>query len=172
MGRGSKGPRNHPKRNEIRSLQAIRRKFSRPRDFQLRNRVLESWACTRVDHTSVREGRDQAHRRSLVEPDSTPLTHYVVVRDDLPRGHAVAQTVHAVGETLSGPAEPLTHSVVLSVPNETALVALARSLCASGVPHRLITEPDLGDAATVIGFPPTRDRKALAKFLGRLPLLR
>lgn len=65
-----------------------------------------------------------------------PLRYYVVVRADLPAPTALAMTVHAAGET--GPAPPHTIAVVLQVPNENDLLALAHQL---GDAH-LIREPD------------------------------
>jgi len=123
-----------------------------------------------------------------------PLTHYVVVRSDLPLGFLAAQVVHAAGESSPGNIPEGTHAVVLSVPNEDALWDVHSDLIQSGpIPpgvrsgtwngsHTLIVEPDAprGREATwgsdgeltAIGIAPTKDRAAYAKALGRLPLLK
>jgi hypothetical protein len=97
--------------------------------------------------------------RSLVRlgsarPVSPPsLTHYVVVRRDLPLGFLAAQVVHAAGEL--------------------ELLELASRLSAAGVSHRLIREPDppwLGQA-TAIGLEPVADRAPLRALLRGLLLL-
>ena len=105
---------------------------------------------------------------------SKPLYHYVVVRSDLSTGFAMAQVVHASGESLAEPVQAGTYAVVLSVPDEATLRSLAASLARSGVDRVLVEEPDppyCGEA-TAIGLTPTHDRQALSRILGRLPLLR
>ena len=92
-----------------------------------------------------------------------PITHYVIVRKDLPHGHQLAQSVHAAGE--SGPATSGTYAVVLAAPDEQALLDLHERLAYSNVPHVLIREPDapyLG-AAMAIGIPP-QPRRPLRKY--------
>lgn len=69
---------------------------------------------------------------------------YVLVRDDLPPGSQLAQSIHAAVElTLRQPdvAVATPTVVVLAVPDERELVGHA----GAGV---LFTEPDLGDEAT------------------------
>lgn len=102
-----------------------------------------------------------------------PLYHYVVVRADLPTGVAMAQAVHAAGES----ADPLplsgTHAVVLGVPDERSLLRVAEKLDRRGIPHKLICEPDfpwLGQAMA-IGLAPVGDRRRVSRVLGRLNLL-
>lgn len=111
--------------------------------------------------------------------DDEPLrppsqTHYVIVRSDLPLGFLVAQAVHAAGESSPTRVPVGTNAVVLSVPGEPELLALAARLEAAGVAHTLIREPDapwLGQA-TAIGIEPVNDRSALRPLLCTLPLLR
>lgn len=103
---------------------------------------------------------------------SDPLTHYVVVRRDLPLGVMAAQLVHAAGESFfklsfpgssvqsaaapQGQAEAAgstpapgatldvsqTIAVVLGARNEAKLLKLERELVAAGVPHVAVREPD------------------------------
>jgi peptidyl-tRNA hydrolase len=104
-----------------------------------------------------------------------PLTHYVVVRQDLPRGFLAAQVVHAAGESAGGTIPDGTYAVVLAARDEDQLLEVHEDLkAAGGIPHVLIQEPDppwLGQA-TAIGVRPTRNRRRVASVLGRLPLLK
>lgn len=110
-----------------------------------------------------------------------PCYHYIVVRADLTRGQQLAQCAHAAGESVRGPVPEGTRVVVLSVPNEEWLLDIADRLHYAEIPYKLIIEPDLptnenspldGGQGTAIGIVPTRDRKKIAKVLGRLRLLR
>jgi len=116
---------------------------------------------------------------SAAKRSSYPLTHYVVLREDLPLGLMVAQAVHAAGESSPGNLPTGTYAVVLAVPDEEALLHYAERLRYAGIEHKLIGEPDLkpyrfleGEQATAIGIPPTTDRPAVRKILGMLPLLK
>lgn len=113
--------------------------------------------------------------------EESPCYHYIVVRADLTKGQQLAQAVHAAGESVRDPVPTGTHAVVLSVPNEEWLLAIAERLHHAQIPHKLIIEPDLptdenspleGGQGTAIGICPSYDRKKIAKILGRLPLLR
>jgi len=104
--------------------------------------------------------------------DSPPKTHFVIVREDLPKGFLAAHVAHAAGE--SGPAPPGSIAVVLGVPNEAELLAIDARLTARGVPHVLITEnagPYDGQA-TAIGVHPTHDRKTVGRVVSALPLVK
>lgn len=98
----------------------------------------------------------------------TILTHYIIVRRDLPLGVALAQVAHAAGESfykLTGrsltkapamgledvggtPTDPATFDahrtivVVLGARNEHRLLKLERTLTSCGVAHVAIREPD------------------------------
>lgn len=102
------------------------------------------------------------------------LTHYIVVRADLPLGIQAAQIVHAVGESLNEPHKANTHSVVLSVPNEDALREAVRRLGLYGVRHKVIIEPDKpwNGQRMAIGVFPVWDREYVKKALSSLPLLK
>jgi peptidyl-tRNA hydrolase len=102
-----------------------------------------------------------------------PLHHYVVVREDLPRGILAAQVVHAAGESacLAARLPPGTHAVVLGS-SAGGLLALERALVAAGVPHVAVREPDppYAGALLAIGLPPA-PRASLRRHLGKLRLL-
>jgi peptidyl-tRNA hydrolase len=102
----------------------------------------------------------------------TPKTHFVIVREDLPKGVLAAHVAHAAGE--SGPAPPGSIAVVLGVTNEAELLAIDARLTARGVPHVLIYEnagPYDGQS-TAIGVHPTHDRKTVGKAVSSLRLVR
>lgn len=111
-----------------------------------------------------------APRESVLS--DTPKTHYVVVRDDLPKGVMAAHVCHAAGE--SGPAPAGSIAVVLGVDSELALRRVAAQLATRDIPYVLITEnagPYNGQAMA-IGVPPTSDRAAIRKAVSSLPLVR
>lgn len=100
-------------------------------------------------------------------------THYVVVRSDLPLGFLAAQVVHAAGESVVTAPPPDTHAIVLAVPDEAALRALADRLTRIGVPHHLVLEdaaPYTGQA-TALGVAPDF-RSKLRRHFSALPLLK
>lgn len=101
------------------------------------------------------------------------LTHYVVVRADLPIGFMAAQIVHATGESVTGRVHPNTNAVVLVARDEAALSLLERQVTDAQIAHVAVREPDApwNGALTAIGFEPIADRKLLRPFLGKFPLL-
>ena len=96
----------------------------------------------------------------------------MVVREDLPKGVLAAHVAHAAGE--SGPAPPGSIAVVLGVPNEAELLAIAARLTARSVPFTLIRENagQFDGQATAIGVVPTTDRKMVGKAVSSLRLVR
>jgi len=100
------------------------------------------------------------------------LTHYTVIREDLPLGLLAAQLVHAAGESSPGNLPEGTYAVVLAVPDEASLLAVHRALEQRDLDHVLIHEPDNDTGFTAIGLSPTRDRRSVRRVLGQLPLLR
>ncbi len=96
-----------------------------------------------------------------------------MVRSDLPRPVQVVQAVHAAGESADPLPQSGTHAVVLGVPDERSLLRVAERLERRGLRLHLIREPapPFHGAATAIGLPPTRDRRAVKRVLGRLNLL-
>lgn len=101
--------------------------------------------------------------------------HYVIVREDLPIGFAMAQVTHAAGESACDcqfsalPAD--TYVRVLGVRDEDELLQVSQRLDARGVAHVLICEPDAPwcNQATAIGIPPTFDIDAIRRCTSHLP---
>jgi peptidyl-tRNA hydrolase len=106
-------------------------------------------------------------------PAPAPLVHYVVVRDDLPRGLLAAMVVHAAGESSPGNLAAGTHAVVLAAKDEATLRAAAERLTRAGIQHVCIDEPDApyDGALMAIGVLPAR-KEVVRKALSSLPLLR
>ncbi|NUO50680.1 MAG: hypothetical protein HOV80_17645 [Polyangiaceae bacterium] len=95
------------------------------------------------------------------------------MREDLPRGVQAAQIVHAAGESSPGNLSSGTNAVVLTVPGEREMIALAARLVLAGIAHVRIHEPDApwSNALMAIGCRPDR-KEVLRKHLSALPLLR
>ena len=104
---------------------------------------------------------------------SAPLTHYVIVRADLPRGIQAANVIHAAGESSPGNLAEGTHAICLVVPDEPALLAVEEKLRERGVAHVACREPDAPyhGAIMSIGVVPG-PKEALRKHLSSSPLLR
>jgi len=81
--------------------------------------------------------------------------------------------VHAAGESSPGNLAHDTHAIVLAVPNEPALVALAERLAKARIAHVTIREPDApwNNALMAIGLVPGR-KEALRRYLSSIPLLK
>lgn len=96
----------------------------------------------------------------------------MLVRDDLPRGFLAAQVVHAADESAPGRLDTGLNAVVLAVPDESALSAIADRLAREGIVHRCITEPDAPyfGQLTAIGLRPAT-KEALRPYLSSLRLL-
>ena len=100
--------------------------------------------------------------------------HYVIIREDLPRGFAGAQVVHASGISagmLGRPVSEETYARFLAVRDEGHLLQISMKLDARGVDHVLVREPDAPwcGQATAIGIPPTRDCAAIRRCTSDLP---
>jgi peptidyl-tRNA hydrolase len=104
-------------------------------------------------------------------PEVDPLTHYVIVREDLPPGAAAAQLVHAAGESSPGNLKAGTFAIVLSVPDEVTLLRLAERLLQAGLARHVVFEsdPPYQGQAMAIGLQPAR-RSLLRPHLSNLPL--
>ena len=126
------------------------------------------WSCAPTDHKAAIPNIDRIEGSELLEP----VTHFVVVREDLARGQLCAQVTHAAGHSSPGNLPQDTHVVVLAAKNESHLLSLEQMLQSRHVPHHSVREPDLGNMLTAIGLVPTRDRRAARRVLGRLPLLK
>lgn len=96
----------------------------------------------------------------------------MIVRSDLPFGVALAQTVHAAGESAQNTVVPPdTHAVVLAVPDESSLLAVEAKLLKHGIEITSIREPDApwcGQLMTIGIKPQTREK--LKKLLANLSL--
>lgn len=79
---------------------------------------------------------------------------------------ALAQTVHAAGET--GPAHSGTYAVALSTPDEGQLLRVAVELLRADVPFKLIRESN--NEAMAIGIPPCAPSDGMRRCLSQLPL--
>jgi hypothetical protein len=84
-----------------------------------------------------------------------------------------AQILHAGGESSLGNLAEGTYAIVLAVPNEEALCALADRLERDGVKLVRINEPDppWNGALMAIGIRPGR-KEVLRQHLSSIPLLR
>jgi peptidyl-tRNA hydrolase len=102
-----------------------------------------------------------------------PVCHYVIVRSDLPRGVQAAQIVHAAGESSPGNLDAGTYAVVLTVPDERALVRAADDLRRRGVAFVAVFEPDepYSGAMMALGLVPKR-KEEIRRHVSAYPLLR
>ena len=101
------------------------------------------------------------------------LHHYVIVRNDLPRGVLAAQVIHAAGES-SDRVPKGTHAVCLSARNEGELARVEERLIQGDVPHVAVREPDApwDNALMAIGIVPMpRSNPNLRRAVSRLKLL-
>jgi hypothetical protein len=100
------------------------------------------------------------------------LTHYCVVRADIPFGAQAAQLIHAAGQSVSEPLSEGSYAIALHAKDEVALRALSARLTAGGIEHRLIVEsdPPYSGQAMAIGVRPM-DRKRLKPFLSTFALV-
>ncbi len=101
------------------------------------------------------------------------LTHYVIVRADLPRGNQAAPLIHAAGHSSPGDLDDTTYAVALTVKDEASLRSLAATLRAFGLLHHLEIEndPPYSGQAMALGIAPM-PRHLLKRFLHKLPLLK
>ena len=116
-------------------------------------------------------GFDSRRAQHRVAPQ---LTHYCLIRRDLPRGVLAAQLIHAAGESAPGDLPSGTIAVALAARDEAHLLELEAQLRQLGIAHRAIREPDAPwcGALMAIGIEPVRDRAHLRGVTGSLPLLR
>lgn len=96
-----------------------------------------------------------------------------MVRSDLSRGLQAAQCVHAAGESSPGNIPHGTHAVVLTVPTEDALWAVAARLRLAGVSFVEVVEdvPPHAGELMALGLVPARKRE-VGRFVSSLPLLK
>lgn len=101
------------------------------------------------------------------------LTHYCVVRSDIPFGAQAAQLIHAAGQSVTERVSEGTYAIALHVKDETELYRLTAKLELAGIKHTLIRESDAPYAGQImaIGIPP-QDRAKLKPFLSSYPLVK
>src|SRR6266700_2051732 len=99
---------------------------------------------------------------------------YIAVRADLPPGLQAAQAVHAAFAFFH--AQPVATGrwllqsnflVIVTVPDEAALLDLITEAHTRGVVHVGVREPNIGDEATAVAFTPG---KAAQRLCANLPL--
>lgn len=116
--------------------------------------------------------RKQSEGRGFDPLRTRHLTHYCVIRQDLPLGVLGAQLVHAAGESAPKGGVPNgTYAVALAAKSERHLASLEEELRRISIPHVGIREPDRNDELMAIGIYPVEDRRLLRRVLGNLPLL-
>lgn len=94
-----------------------------------------------------------------------------MIRKDLAIGVLAAQVVHAAGESSPGNLPEGTYAIVLAVPDEGALKAVAARLQLAGVKFVRIHEPDRNNELMAIGLVPAK-KEVLRRYLSSLPLLK
>jgi len=101
------------------------------------------------------------------------LTHYCLIREDLPVGAIGAQLVHAAGESSPGDLPDGTVAVVLAARGVAHLEHLERKLVRLEIPHRAIREPDApyNGELMAIGIRPVDDRELVKPVTSGLRLL-
>ena len=67
-----------------------------------------------------------------------PLTHYCIVRADIPAGTASAMLIHAAGESSPGNLPRGTFAIALAAKSEFQLLALEQRLISQNIPHAAI----------------------------------
>lgn len=104
---------------------------------------------------------------------STYLTHYCVVRADIPIGAQAANLIHAAGYSSPGNLPCTTYAVALTVKDEATLRSLAETLTKAGLPHHMCLESDepYSGQYMAIGIEPM-ERRLLKKYLSQYPLLK
>ena len=102
------------------------------------------------------------------------LTHYCILRQDLPLGTLAAQLMHAAGESVQEKLPPNTFAVALAAKSEEHLAFLEDKLRRFSIPHKAVREPDSpwNGALMAIVILPVADRKLVKKVTSGLPLLK
>lgn len=101
------------------------------------------------------------------------LTHYCIVRKDLPLGVLSAQLIHAAGESSPGNLPEHTFAVCLAARDEAHLLEIEQKLLDLGIAHKAIREPDppWNNALMAIGIYPC-ERSTARRITSSLPLLK
>lgn len=100
---------------------------------------------------------------------STPARLFIAVRNDLPPAVAGVQACHAVARAVAGrPLDEDTHFVLVGVPDQGTLMALADQLNFDGQAYELFDEPDDDLGPTALATPP--GNKQAGKRFAKWPL--
>lgn len=101
------------------------------------------------------------------------LTHYCLVREDLPVGAIGAQLIHAAGESSPGDLPDGTFAVALAARSLGHIEHLERKLVQLEIPHVAVREPDApyNGELVAIGIVPVEDRGLVKPVTGGLKLL-
>lgn len=105
--------------------------------------------------------------------DDSNLTHYCIIRKDLPLGVFAAQLIHAAGESSPGNLPDHTFAVCLAARDEEHLLEIESKLLDQGIPHKAIREPDApwNGQLMAIGISPC-DRSVCKYVTSGLPLVK
>ncbi len=103
-------------------------------------------------------------------PTHLDITHYCIVRADLPFGLQAANLIHAANESTPRRMLPGTIAVALNARNADHLAELADQLACAGIAFHIVEECD--GERMAIGIEPTTDRDKVRKVLSRLPCVR
>jgi peptidyl-tRNA hydrolase len=115
---------------------------------------------------------DSAVSAGIVVPEYDRL--YIAVRADLPPGLQMAQAVHAAFHFYRDHPSVVkpwllksNFLVIVSVPNEDALLDLIKEAASRGITRTAVREPDIDDEATAVALAPGA---AARKLCANLPL--
>lgn len=100
-----------------------------------------------------------------------PLTHYIIIREDLPSNIALVQAIHAASE--SGPTKKGDYAIALAAIDEPHLEQIESQLISHNIPHISIREPDEPYCGQImaIGLVPVQERKSVRRVVGKLKLV-
>lgn len=96
------------------------------------------------------------------------LSHFCVVRSDLPSGVRIAYCIHAAGESVRDPVPSGTRAVALAARDEEHLRSVAEQFELHEVAHTAIWED--GELFAV-GVTPTADLSQVRRVTSSLPLV-
>lgn len=92
----------------------------------------------------------------------------------MPLGVFAAQLAHAANESIDNKLPDDTHVVILAARSERHLLCIEEELKLHNIKHKSIREPwaPWNGQLMSIGLSPVRNREAISKVLGKLPLVR
>jgi hypothetical protein len=104
-----------------------------------------------------------------------PLHSYLLIRADMPLEAQMAQCAHAAQEAafMLGPKPDIPiHVIILSCPDEAALLAAGERLAKKGIETHIFYEPDWPQGHTALYAKPQQRSSALRAAMGAYPLWR